>query len=253
MEIYQFECLSDNYGYLLHDAEQGVTACVDTPDLSKIEQALTAKGWTLTHILNTHHHPDHVGANLALKEKYGCVVIGPSAEAERIPGIDIQVSEGDTVSIGNSRALVHDMPGHTLGHIVYRFAEDNVAFVGDVLFPLGCGRLFEGTASQAWRSLEKLRAWPDDTQLYCAHEYSLANAEFALTIEPANQRLQRRVEKFKQIRLSGGYTVPSLLSEELETNPFLRPESPQVRQTLLLKDANNVDVFACIRTLKDRF
>lgn len=253
MEIYQFECLSDNYGYLIHDAETGITACVDTPEKSAIEKALADKGWELTHILNTHHHPDHVGANLELKSKYGCTVIGPAAEADKIPGIDVKVSEGDVVSLGKYKADVHDMPGHTLGHIVYHFAELKCAFVGDVIFPMGCGRLFEGTASQAWSSLQKICQWPEDTWLYCAHEYTEANAHFALSVEPENVALQRRYAEVLELRKKGLYTVPSTLESELETNPFLRAQSVEIRSNIMMQDADFVSVFAKVRLLKDRF
>lgn len=253
MEIHQFECLSDNYGYLLHDSESGVTACVDTPDLDAIERALAHKGWSLTHIFNTHHHPDHVGANLALKARYGCQIIGPLREAERIPGLDIEVSEGDVVSVGGARATVHDMPGHTLGHIVYHFQQLKVAFVGDVIFPMGCGRLFEGTSSQAWRSLQSIAGWPKETWLYCAHEYTQANGRFALSVEPGNQALQQRCSAVAEARIRGEFTVPSQVGLELETNPFLRGHSAEIKSRLSLQDADSKSIFAALRQRKDRF
>ena len=156
LEIHMFPCLADNYGFLIHEREHGLTAAIDTPDPAAIEKALAAKGWTLTHILNTHHHWDHAGGNLELKNKTGCIIVGPRAEAGRIPGIDIQVGEGDTFTFGQHTAYVHATPGHTLGHIVYHFEDAQTAFVGDTLFALGCGRLFEGTAAQMWNSLQKL-------------------------------------------------------------------------------------------------
>jgi hydroxyacylglutathione hydrolase len=253
MEIYQFACLSDNYGYLLHDAASNTTACVDTPDFEAIDKALSDKGWTLTHILNTHHHPDHVGANLALKKKYGCIIVGPRAESDRIPGIDVAVSEGDVVQVGDSYGVVHDTPGHTLGHIVYHFTEEKAAFVGDVIFPMGCGRLFEGTAAQAWHSLEKISQWPSDTWLYCAHEYTEANARFALTIEPQNVALQNRYQQVLERRQKGLYTVPSLLQTELDTNPFLRPHIAEVQSSTKTQGVDKESVFSRIRSLKDKF
>jgi hydroxyacylglutathione hydrolase len=253
MEIYQFACLSDNYGYLLHDAATNATACVDTPDFEAIDKALSDKGWTLTHILNTHHHPDHVGANLALKKKYRCIIVGPRAESDRIPGIDVAVSEGDVVQVGDSCGVVYDTPGHTLGHIVYHFTGEKAAFVGDVIFPMGCGRLFEGTAAQAWHSLEKVRQWPSDTLLYCAHEYTEANARFALTIEPQNVALQKRYQQTLESRQHGLFTVPSLLQSELDTNPFLRTESAEIRRAISVQDTDSANVFSKIRSLKDHF
>ncbi|MFA7638873.1 MAG: hydroxyacylglutathione hydrolase, partial [Parvibaculum sp.] len=171
LEIHQFPCLNDNYGYLVHEPSTGMTAAIDTPEVAPILAALTEKGWKLTHILNTHHHFDHAGGNTGLKEKTGCVVIGPKGEKHKIPGIDRAVGEGDVVELGAARARVIDVPGHTAGHIAYSFDEDRVAFVGDTLFALGCGRLFEGTPAQMWTSLGKLMALPDDTTVYCAHEY----------------------------------------------------------------------------------
>src|SRR6185503_16259345 len=176
LTIHMFPCLADNYGYLLHDAESQATAAVDTPDAREIEVQLRAKGWGLTHILNTHHHGDHAGGNLELKRKTGCTIIGSRADAARIPGIDVSVGDGDVVQMGAHRAAVYDTPGHTRGHIVYHFAAARAAFVGDTLFALGCGRLFEGTPAEMWGSLQKILRWPDDTRLYCAHEYTQSNA-----------------------------------------------------------------------------
>ena len=182
VEVVQFPCLADNYGYLLHDAESGLTATVDTPDVAAIETALSARGWTLTHIFNTHHHWDHAGGNQELKARHRCQIIGPRADRDRIPGIDVEVGEGDTFRFGTTDVEVYDTPGHTRGHIVFRIPEQNLAFVGDTLFAMGCGRLFEGTAEQMWSSLQKILAWPDETILYCAHEYTESNGEFAVTV-----------------------------------------------------------------------
>jgi hydroxyacylglutathione hydrolase len=253
LTIHMFPCLTDNYGYLLHDAESGSTAAVDTPDAREIETQLRVKGWRLTHILNTHHHGDHAGGNLELKSRTGCTIIGPRADAARIPGIDVSVGEGDVVALGAHRAAVYDTPGHTRGHIVYHFAGARAAFVGDTLFALGCGRLFEGTPSQMWSSLQKILSWPDDTRIYCAHEYTQSNARFALTVEPQNRRLQERAASVAQLRAAGRPTVPSTLGEERATNPFLRPTSADLRATIALPHANDVDVFARTRALKDTF
>ena len=253
LEIHLFPCLADNYGFLIHEREHGFTATIDTPDAAAIEKALVFQGWILTHILNTHHHRDHAGGNLELKEKTGCVIVGPRAEAARIPGIDIQVGEGDTFAFGQHTARIHDTPGHTLGHIVYHFEDDHAAFVGDTLFALGCGRLFEGTAVQMWRSLQKLMLWPDATRIYCAHEYTQNNARFALTIEPGNQELVARAAEIDRLRKTDQPTIPSMLALEKMTNPFLRPMSQEIRERLNMMQAADTEVFARIRELKDRF
>jgi hydroxyacylglutathione hydrolase len=253
LTIHMFPCLADNYGYLLHDAESGATAAVDTPDAREIDVQLHAKGWRLTHILNTHHHGDHAGGNLELKRKTGCTIVGPRADAARIPGIDVSVGEGDVVELGRHRAAVHDTPGHTRGHIVYHFAAARAAFVGDTLFVMGCGRLFEGTPAQMWSSLQKILQWPDDTRIYCAHEYTQSNARFALSVEPQNRLLQARAHSVAQLRAAGTPTVPSTLGEERATNPFLRPQSSDLRATIGLERAADVEVFAKTRALKDAF
>jgi hydroxyacylglutathione hydrolase len=251
--IHMFPCLADNYGYRLHDAASGTTAAVDTPDAHEIEAQLAANGWRLTHILNTHHHADHAGGNLELKRRTGCTIVGPRADAARIPGIDVAVGEGDVVELGAHRAAVFDTPGHTRGHIVYHFAAAHAAFVGDTLFALGCGRLFEGTPVQMWSSLQKILQWPDDTRIYCAHEYTESNARFALTVEPQNRSLQQRAANVARLRAAGQPTVPSTLGEERTTNPFLRPQSGDLRATVGLARAPDVDVFAKTRALKDAF
>jgi hydroxyacylglutathione hydrolase len=251
--IHMFPCLNDNYGYLLHDAESGATAAVDTPDAAAILAELGARGWRLTHIFNTHHHADHAGGNLELKRQTGCTIVGPRADAARIPGIDVEVGEGDVVSLGEHRATVHDTPGHTRGHIVYHFAGAHAAFVGDTLFAMGCGRLFEGTPAQMWSSLQKILRWPDDTRIYCAHEYTQSNARFALTVEPGNAALRERAADVDRRRAANLPTVPSTLAEERATNPFLRPGSRLLRDTIGLPQGADVEVFAKTRALKDAF
>lgn len=253
LAIHMFPVLSDNYGYLLHDEASGATAAVDTPDAAEIAAQLAAKGWRLTHILNTHHHADHAGGNLELKRTTGCTIVGPRADAARIPGIDVAVGDGDVVELGTHRATVFDTPGHTRGHIVYHFAAARAAFVGDTLFAMGCGRLFEGTPAQMWSSLQKILQWPDETRLYCAHEYTQSNARFALSVEPQNRALQERAATVARLRAAGQATVPTLLAEERATNPFLRPQSRDLRATLDLANAADVDVFAKTRALKDAF
>lgn len=253
LEVQMFPCLEDNYGYLVHDAASGVTAAIDTPDPDAILRALAERGWRLTHILNTHHHADHAGGNLRLKAETACQVIGPRADAARIPGIDVQVGEGDVLALGSHRVEVYETPGHTRGHIVYLFPDQRVAFVGDTLFAMGCGRLFEGTPEQMWRSLGKIMAWPDDTKLYCAHEYTAANARFALTVEPNNAALQARALEVARLRAERLPTIPTTVGAEKATNPFLRAASPDLRRTVGVLDADDVAVFARTRALKDRF
>lgn len=253
IEIRQFPCLSDNYGFLVHDRETGETATIDTPDAEAINRALGAAGWRLTHIFNTHHHWDHAGGNLALKEKWGCAIIGPKAEAERIPGIDREVGDGDVVPLGASRASVYDTPGHTSGHIIFHFADDDAAFVGDTIFAMGCGRLFEGTPAQMWNSLSKIAQLPKDTQLYCAHEYTKANAAFALSVDPDNEALKKRAREVDDLRARNAPTVPTTLAQELLTNPFLRADDPAFKALPGMANASTVDVFAKIRSLKDTF
>jgi hydroxyacylglutathione hydrolase len=253
IEIHQFPALNDNYGYLVHEPSTGATAAIDTPEVAPILKALDEKGWKLTHILNTHHHFDHAGGNAELKEKTGCMIVGPKGEQELIPGIDRAVGEGDIVELGAARARVIDVPGHTRGHVAYHFAEDRVVFVGDTLFALGCGRLFEGTAEQMWTSLSKLMALPDDTTVYCAHEYTQSNARFALSVEPQNAALVARAKEIDEKRARGEWTVPTTIALEKATNPFLRAASRDLRLMVGMESAANVDVFAETRRRKDNF
>ncbi len=255
LEVLQIPALSDNYIYLLHDRETGATAAVDPAEPEPVLAALRNQGWQLNLILNTHHHSDHVGGNLALKRATGCIVIGSvwDHSQNRIPGIDRGVDEGGRVEVGRAVARVMSVPGHTLGHIVFQFQSDGVLLCGDTLFGMGCGRLFEGSATQMWMSLRKLRCLPPETRVYCAHEYTEANGRFALTVDPENPELQARMEQVHRARMVGQPTVPFTLADELATNPFLRPESPGLRATLGLPDADDVDVFAETRRRKDRF
>ena len=255
LEVHMFPCLSDNYGFLVHDPATGSTAVIDTPEVAPINSALAEKGWTLTHILNTHHHFDHAGGNEALKAQWNCTVVGAANDAARIPGIDIRVSDGERFSFGSTEAEIIETPGHTTGHIAYYFADDGIAFVGDTLFALGCGRLFEGSPADMWTSLRKLMALPDDTVVYCAHEYTQANASFALTVEPGNGDLVARAEEIDRLRSEGTPTVPTTIGLEKATNPFLRPDSPNLRSTIGMTgaDQDDVAVFAETRRRKDSF
>ncbi len=253
LEIHQIPVLNDNYVYLAHDSETGATAVVDPAVGGPVIEALAEKGWTLTHILNTHHHADHTGANLELKKQTGCTIVGPKADRARIPGIDVEVADGETYSLGHAEAQVFDVPGHTRGHIAFWFAESDALFCGDTLFSMGCGRLFEGTPAQMWDSLTKLKALPDSTRVFCAHEYTQANGRFALSVEPENHDLQARMAEVDQLRQQGRPTVPSTLAVEKATNPFLRPDSAALQQGVGLPGGNVVDVFAETRRLKDSF
>ena len=253
LEIYQIPCLQDNYGFLVHDPETGATATIDTPEVAPINQALAAKGWRLTHILNTHHHFDHAGGNEELKAQWNCQVVGAAIDAERIPGIDVALADGEKLTLGSKQARIIEVPGHTSGHIAYYFAADEVAFVGDTLFALGCGRLFEGTPEQMSESLAKIMALPDETTVYCAHEYTEANAAFAVTVEPANPALQQRAKEIKALRAAGKPTVPTSIGLERATNPFVRSDSAELQAVLNLSGADEVAVFAETRRRKDHF
>ena len=252
LEIDQFACLSDNYGVLIHDPEAGDTASIDAPDAKAILARLEAKGWKLTHLLITHHHSDHTGGNLQLKEATGCTIIGPKGEAERIPGIDVEVAEGDTIQFGSFEVKVIETPGHTLGHVAYFIPAAKVAFVGDTMFAMGAGRIFEGNAEMMWKSLQKLSRLPRDTEIYCGHEYTQSNAAFALTLEPDNPALVNRAKEVDQLRKDNKPTLPTRLDRELETNPFLRPHVTAIRAKLGMLYAPDWHVFAAIRERKNK-
>ncbi len=253
LQVHQFACLTDNYGFLLHDDSTNSTAVIDTPEVAAINDALASCGWKLTHILNTHHHFDHAGGNEELKQQWGAQVVGAANDAARIPGIDVRVSDGEHFLFGSASAQVLEVPGHTTGHIAYYFADSGIAFVGDTLFALGCGRLFEGSPADMWASLNKLMALPDDTVVYCAHEYTQANANFALSVEPNNPELVARAANITQLRSRGEPTVPTTIGAEKATNPFLRPTSLDLQQTIGLVGADAVTVFAETRRRKDNF
>jgi hydroxyacylglutathione hydrolase len=250
--IRQIPVLSDNYVYLAHEPESGATAVVDPSVAPPVLDLAATLGWRITHILNTHHHPDHTGGNLAIKDATGCVIVGPRADRDRIPGIDVALGDGDTYALGDQVARAFDVPGHTRGHIALWFAQSHALFCGDTLFLMGCGRLFEGTPEQMWRSLGKLRALPPETRVYCAHEYTLSNARFAVTVDPGNAALAARAERVKAMRAAGEPTVPATLGEELATNPFLRADQPAL-QAATGTAGDPVATFAAIRQRKDIF
>lgn len=253
LEIVTVPCLKDNYAFLAHDAATGATAVIDVPEAAPILNALARHGWKASHILITHHHDDHVAGLRALAAATGARVIGAAADAHRLPRLDEAVAEGDTVRLGMEAGTVIDVPGHTVGHVAYHFPGSAVVFTGDSLMALGCGRVFEGTMAQMWDSLSKLAALPPRTQVCSGHEYTQSNARFALTIEPDNAALQSRAEAVGQARAEGRPTVPSLLSEELATNPFLRAGTAAVKRAMGLEGAPDAEVFAAVRQAKDRF
>jgi hydroxyacylglutathione hydrolase len=252
-QIHLFPCLQDNFGVLLHDSESGATAAIDAPEAAPVEAALKATGWRLTDILVTHHHADHTGGIAELKQKYSCRVVAPQGEAARIPLVDVTVRENDKVKVGSLEARVFETPGHTAGHISYFFPSDKLAFVGDTLFSIGCGRVIEGTPEMMWASLKKLRDLPGDTRVYCGHEYTLANIKFAQTVEPDNAALKARAaEAAKQIA-DGQWTIPTTIDEEKAANPFLRADVPTVAAAVGLAGRPAAEVFAEIRARKNKF
>jgi hydroxyacylglutathione hydrolase len=225
LEIVRIPVLSDNYVWLVHEPVSGETMAVDPAVAEPVLAEAQQRGWQITQIWNTHWHPDHTGGNAVIREATGCTITGPAAEAERIPTLDRLVSEGDTVALGAVTARVLDVPAHTAGHIAYHFAEDRAAFVGDTLFAMGCGRLFEGTAEQMFANMRKLEVLGDETRIYCAHEYTMSNGRFAMTVEPENAALVSRMAAVTAMRERGEPTVPTTIALERATNPFMRASS----------------------------
>ena len=225
LEIIRIPVLSDNYVWLVHEAVSGKTMVVDPAVAEPVLEAAAARGWTISDIWNTHWHPDHTGGNAAIKEATGCTITGPAAEYARIPTLDRQVKGGDIVMLGGVEAQVWDVPAHTAGHIAYHFAADAAIFVGDTMFAMGCGRLFEGTPEQMFANMQRLATLDDATRVYCAHEYTLSNGRFALTVEPDNEALKERMARVEEARAQDQPTVPTTIGEELATNPFMRAAS----------------------------
>ncbi|PVA09891.1 hydroxyacylglutathione hydrolase [Pelagivirga sediminicola] len=253
LEIITIPCLSDNYAFLAHYPGSGETLCVDVPEAAPVSAMLAQKGWTLSHVLLTHHHADHVQGLDALLADHPATVIGAAADAHRLPKLDVEVQEGDEIRIGMQTGRIFDVSGHTVGHIAAHFPDSDAVFTADSLMALGCGRLFEGSAEQMWRSLCKLMELPPDTVVYSGHEYTAANAKFAQTVDPDNSALISRSSEIDAARKQGRPTVPSTLATELATNPFLRAADPAIRAHLAMQDASDAEVFAEIRARKDRF
>jgi hydroxyacylglutathione hydrolase len=251
-EVRLFPCLTDNFGYLIHDPETKATASIDAPEAAPIIKALEREGWTLTDILITHHHHDHVGGVAELKQKYKCRVVAPHKKSTEIANVDLRAGQGDVVKVGSLLARVLETPGHTLDHISYVFDSDKTLFAADTLFSIGCGRVFEGTYPMMWDSLLKLRALPDDFKLYCGHEYTAANVKFALTIEPDNAALKARAEEVKRLRAENKPTIPTLLGEEKKANVFLRADEPSVAASVRMKGKSAAEVFGELRERKNK-
>lgn len=253
LDVSIIPALSDNYIYLVRESVSGEVAVIDPAEARPVIDLLEQNGWRLDYIFNTHHHNDHVGANLQLKHYTGCRIVGSATDRQRIPGIDIAVSEGDRICLGGHAFQVFETFGHTIGHIVYYCADSHILFCGDTLFSLGCGRLFEGSATQMWQSLQKLKALPADTLVYCAHEYTTANGRFALSVEPDNAALHQRLAEVAEQRTQNRPSLPSSIGQELATNPFFREHSPAIRSHIGMSTEDNIAVFAKLRSLKDQF
>lgn len=251
LEIEQFFCREDNFGVLIHDPETGLTASIDAPEEAAISEALARRGWKLDFIFTTHHHLDHVEGNEALKRIYGAQIIGPSGEI--IPGADIGVHGGDQFKFGRFDVQVIDTPGHTAGEVSYYLPQAKIVFTGDVLFALGCGRLFEGTPADMFASFQRLAQLPVDTQIYCGHEYTLSNLRFALSVDADNAALIERGREIEQLRAQGLPTLPTTIGLEMATNPFLRADDSAIRKNLGLEHASDLHVFAELRKRKDHF
>jgi hydroxyacylglutathione hydrolase len=251
-EIRLFPCLTDNFGYLIHDPVTKATASIDAPEAAPVIKALEREGWTLTDILITHHHADHVGGVAELKQKYRCRVLAPHDKSAGIADVDTRVAHGDVIKVGGLLVRVLETPGHTLDHVSYVFDSEKALFAADTLFSIGCGRVFEGTYPQMWDSLLKLRALPDDFKLYCGHEYTAANVKFALTIEPDNAALKARAEQVTRLRAADQPTIPVTLGEEKKANVFLRADEPSVAASVRMKGASGAEVFGELRERKNK-
>jgi len=253
LDIRQIPVLNDNYVYLVREPEQNAVGVVDPALVEPIMAEAERLGWAITHVINTHHHGDHTGGNLEIKKRTGCTIVGPGHDRGRIPGIDLELNDGDTFKFGAAEADVFFIPGHTRGHIAYWFAGADALFCGDTLFSIGCGRVFEGTMDQMWSSLSRLRTLPSETRVYCAHEYTQSNIQFAVSVDPNNLALRTREAEVKRKRERGEPTVPSRLGEELAANPFLRADQSDFQAALGMAGADPVAVFTEVRRRKDSF
>lgn len=253
MQIIQVPCREDNYAVLVHDDASNQTILFDAPEHDAIAAVLDAKGWQLTHMLITHYHFDHIAGAKSLKAKYNCDVYGPKINAHELDCLDHAIDQSHKLELLGLDITIFDTPGHKDDHICFHIAQLKIAVVADVIFSMGCGRIFDGTPAQMYKSVEKLRALPADTTLYCGHEYTSSNAAFALSVEPNNAELQARVAEVKTLRAQNLPTLPTLLSAELKTNPFLRLDSPEIRLKLNMQSASNEAIFTKLRSLKDSF
>lgn len=253
IELIVVPCLRDNYAFLLHDPDRNEAVCIDVPEPGPVMAVLSAREWTLTHILLTHHHDDHIAGVAKLQAFSGAKVVGAAADAARLPPLDAEVSEGEVFKVLGTPVHVIDVPGHTVGHIAFHFPETGHAFTGDSLMAGGCGRLFEGTPAQMWDSLQKLAALPPETEICSGHEYTQSNLRFAHSLEPQNEALISRIDAVDEARTDGRPTIPSTLADELATNPFLRATLPDIKAAVGLPDAPDAEVFAEIRARKDDF
>ncbi len=253
IEVHQLPALSDNFAYVLREPASGLVASVDAPDASLLARFLEQKGWNLDFIFNTHHHRDHVGGNRELIERYRCEVYGSGKDKARIPGLTRELFAGDEFEFGREKVKVFGADGHTVGHIVYWMPASHMLFVGDTIFSLGCGKLFEGTPEQMWATLSKLRELPGDTLIYGAHEYTLENAAYAVLAEPGNLALRARVKECESLRAVGKFTVPSTMASEKACNPFLRPESPEIQKNVHAVGKPLYEIFGATRAAKDEF
>src|SRR5260221_1059327 len=251
-EIRLFPCLTDNFGYLIHDPATKATASIDAPEAAPVIKVLEREGWTVTDILITDHHHDHVGGVAELKKKYNCRVVAPHDKAAKIGDVDLRAAHGDVVKVGGLLVRVLETPGHTLDHISYVFDSEKALFAADTLFSIGCGRVFEGTYPMMWDSLLKLRALPNDMRVYCGHEYTASNVKFALGIEPNNSALKARAEEVAKLRAANQPTVPSLIRDEKEANVFLRSDEPSVAAGVRMRGRSAIEVFGELRERKNK-
>lgn len=253
LEIEQFICRDDNYGVIVHDPESGETLVVDAPEEQPIVDVLKRHGWTPSILLITHHHADHVEGNLALKQRYGLTIVGPDKEAAKIPGIDRRIAEGDAITFGGQTIHVIETPGHTAGHVTFHLPAARIAFAADTLFEMGCGRVIECPYEVMYESLARLAKLPPETAVFVGHEYTAANARFAVTVDPGNSKLKARAEAVFAMHEKNEMTLPTTIGEELETNPFLRWDDRAVREGLGMADASNAEIFSELRRRKDNF